>query len=147
MLKFNQEDRHRYDDIINLPHHVSKTRPPMPVPDRAAQFAPFAALTGHSAAIEETARLTKERIELDENCKAIINRQLTALKEQSDKEPAASITYFAEDMKKSGGAYVSASGRVKKVDEYKRLVVLADGTRIPIDDIIEIQSQDIGIFA
>lgn len=147
MLKFNYEDRHRYDDIIDLTHHVSKTHPHMPAADRAAQFAPFAALTGHGAAVKETARLTKERMELDESCKALINRQLTVLKEQADKEPSVSITYFVEDQKKSGGAYVSASGCVKKIDEYKKLLILADGTRIPIADIIEIESQDIGIFA
>lgn len=140
MLKFNYDDRHKYDDIIDLPHHVSKTHPPMPLTDRAAQFAPFAALTGHNAAVKETARLTKERIELDENCKAAINRQLMLLKEQADKEPDVSVTYFVKDAKKSGGAYVSASGRVKRVDEYKRLVLLADGTKIPIDDIIKIEN-------
>lgn len=140
MLKFNYDDRHKYDDIIDLPRHVSKTHPPMPLTDRAAQFAPFAALTGHNAAVKETARLTKERIELDENCKAAINRQLMLLKEQADKEPDVSVTYFVKDAKKSGGAYVSASGRVKRVDGYKRLVLLADGTKIPIDDIIKIEN-------
>lgn len=146
MLKFHYDDRHKYDDMIDLPHHVSKTHPPMPAADRAAQFAPFAALTGHSAAVKETARLTKERIELDENCKAAINRQLMVLKEQADKEPDVSVTYFVKDAKKSGGRYVTVTGPVKRIDEYKRMVVLKDGIRIPIDDIIEMESQDIGIF-
>lgn len=140
MLKFHYDDRHKYDDIIDHPHPVSKTHPPMPAADRAAQFAPFAALTGHSAAVRETARLTEERMELDENCKAVINRQLTVLKERLDRQPAVSVIYFMEDMKKSGGIYVSASGNVKRIDEYKKLMILTDGTKIPIDDIIEIES-------
>lgn len=142
MLKFHYDDRHRYDDIIDLPHHVSKTHPLMPAADRAAQFAPFAALTGHGAAVEETARLTEERMELDETCKAVINRQLMFLKKQSDKKPDVSITYFAEDMRKSGGVYVTVNGCVKRIDEHKRLVILTDGTKIPIDDIIEIESRN-----
>lgn len=145
MLRFNHSDRHKYDDIIDLPRHESRTHPPMPVSDRAAQFAPFAALTGHSAAVEETARLTGERVELDESCKEIINRQLTVLKERSDEEPSVSVVYFVEDMRKSGGEYVTVTGCVRKVDAYKRLMVLTDGTRIPIDEIIEIESQDIVI--
>lgn len=145
-LKFNHNDRHKYDDIIDLPRHRSKTHPPMPVSDRAAQFAPFAALTGHGAAVRETARITEERIELDESCKAVINRQLIDLRERSDKEPAVSVTYFVEDTKKAGGAYVTVTGCVKWVDEYKRLVILTDGTRIPIDEIIELESQDNVIF-
>ena len=142
MLKFHYDDRHRYDDIIDLPHHVSKTHPLMPAADRAAQFAPFAALTGHGAAVEETARLTEERMELDENCKAAINRQLTFLKKQSDKKPDVTITYFVKDTRKSGGMYVTGNGFVKRIDEYKRLVILMNGTKIPIDDIIEIESRD-----
>ena len=142
MLKFHYDDRHRYDDIIDHPHHVSKTHPLMPAADRAAQFAPFAALTGHGAAVEETARLTEERMELDENCKAAINRQLTFLKKQSDKKPDVTITYFVKDTRKSGGMYVTVNGFVKRIDEYKRLVILMNGTKIPIDDIIEIESRD-----
>lgn len=145
MLRFNHSDRHKYDDIIDLPRHESRTHPPMPVSDRAAQFAPFAALTGHSAAVEETARLTGERVELDESCKEIINRQLTVLKERSDEEPSVSVVYFVEDTRKSGGEYVTVTGCVRKVDAYKRLMILTDGTRIPIDEIIEIESQDIVI--
>lgn len=118
----------------------------MPVSDRAAQFAPFAALTGHGAAVKETARLTQERIELDESCKAVINRRLIDLKKCSDKEPAVSVTYFVEDTKKAGGAYVTVTGCVKWVDEYKRLVVLRDGTRIPIDEIIELECQNNVVF-
>lgn len=142
MLKFNYDDRHKYDDIIDLPRHISKTHPQMPTADRAAQFAPFAALTGHGEAVKETARLTKERIELDENCKAAINRQLQGLKEQPDREPAVSITYFVPDVKKSGGDYVTVTGCVKRIDENKRQVILTDGTRIPVDEIIEIETPD-----
>lgn len=146
MLKFHHEDRHKYDDIIDLPRPILAGRPPMPVSDRAAQFAPFSALTGHSAAVKETARLTKERIELDENCKAVIDRQLQCLRKLEDKEPSAVITYFTEDTKKPGGVYVTVTGHVKKIDEYKRILILTDQTEIPIDEIIEIESQDIVRF-
>lgn len=140
MLAFDHDSRHRYDDIIDHFHHVSKNHPPMPTADRAAQFAPFAALTGHGTAVMETARLTQERVELDEDCKADINRQLQQLKELEDDEPAVAVTYFVKDKRKSGGAYVTVAGRVKKIDEYKRHMLLTDSTKIPIDEIIEIES-------
>lgn len=134
----NQEEGYKYRDMIDLPHHVSGTHPPMPVQDRAAQFAPFAALTGHHEAVRETARLTSERIELDEYCKAVIDGKLQKIQEQLSKEPAVSVTYFVPDEKKAGGSYETAAGCVKKIDEYHRILVLTDGTRIPIDEIIEI---------
>lgn len=132
------KDIHKYDDMINLAHHVSKTHPHMPVRDRAAQFAPFAALSGHHEAVRETARLTEERIELDENCKAILDGKLQNIYEHLDTEPALSVTYFVPDPKKSGGAYVTVSGCVKKIREYERTLILTDGTEIPIDAIIDI---------
>lgn len=110
----------------------------MPVKDRAAQFAPFAALTGHYEAVKETQRLTEERIELDEYCKASLERKLKEIREQSDTEPAVSVTYFVPDARKEGGAYVTAEGRVKKIDEYERVLVFTDGRRVMVDEIIEI---------
>ena len=130
-----------YDDIINLPHHVSTTRPHMPAIDRAAQFAPFAALTGHDAAIKETARLTDERVELDECIKADLSDRLQIIADRIKEHPEIAITYFQLDAKKNGGAYVTAVGTAKKIDEYERIVILTDGTVIPIDEILSIEGQ------
>lgn len=128
-----------YDDIINLPRHVSKTRPQMPIIDRAAQFAPFAALTGHGAAIKETARLTEKRIELDQYMKEALNDKLQIIADQLKDHPKVTITYFKPDETKDGGAYVTASGRVKKIDTYEGLLVMTDGREIPIEEIIKIE--------
>jgi len=130
-----------YDDIIHLPHHVSKTRPQMPILDPAAQFAPFAALSGYDAAIRETARLTDERLELDEHMKSVLSDKLQIIAERIDERPEISITYFVPDKKKDGGAYVSAGGTVKKIDEYERIVLMDDGTVIPIDEIISVEGR------
>ncbi len=138
MLTFNHEERHRYDDIIDLPHHVSKTHPQMPLSARAAQFAPFAALTAHGEAVKETARLTDERIELDEDCRAALDLKLLQIHRQQAAHPSVTITYFVPDRQKAGGAYVEAAGRVKKIDEYERAVILTDGTKIPADEIIDL---------
>ncbi len=140
-LFMNQEKGYKYRDMLDLPHHISKTHPPMPIPDRAAQFAPFAALTGHHEAVKETARLTGTRIELDEYCKAAVDRTLQTIREQLKEEPHVLITYFVPDEKKTGGSYETAAGCVKKMDEYHRILTLTDGIRIPIDEIIEIERQ------
>lgn len=129
-----------YEDIINLPHHVSKTRPQMSMLDRAAQFSPFAALTGYDAAIKETGRLTDEKIELDEDRKAALDMKQAYLIEMIDEQPEISITYFLPDTKKSGGAYVTVTGNLKRFDEYERLLILMDGKKIPMDDIADIES-------
>jgi len=130
-----------YDDIIDLPHHTSTTHPHMSAFDRAAQFSPFAALTGHDAAITETARLTQTRVELDEYSKADLNRRLCILQDRMDEQPEVSITYFQPDIKKSGGAYITAAGCIKKMVEYERAVVMQDDTRIPIDQIIAVDGE------
>lgn len=130
-----------YDDILHLPHHVSATRPQMPVADRAAQFSPFAALTGHDAAIKETARLTNQRIALDEDCKAALTLKLNLLKEMLADGPPVEVTYFCPDDRKDGGAYVTVAGLLKKIDDYTRLIVLADGTAIPIEETVAIESE------
>lgn len=131
----------KYDDIIDLPHHVSKTRPQMAVIDRAAQFSPFAALTGHNAAIEETARLTEERVELDEYIKEALNAKLQIIADQLKEYPEIAITYFKPDEKKNGGAYITANSTVKKIDEYERVVIMTDEIKIPIDEIIGIEGK------
>ena len=130
-----------YDDIINLPHHVSMTHPHMSAVDRAAQFSPFAALTGYDAAVKETARLTDARIELDESTKDALNDKLQIIADRLKEHPEIAITYFQPDAKKNGGAYVAAAGPVKKIDEYERVVVMTDGTVISIDEIISIDGQ------
>ena len=129
-----------YEDILNLPHHVSKTRPQMSMLDRAAQFSPFAALTGYDDAIKETGRLTDEKIEMDEDRKAALDMKQANLIEMIDEQPEISITYFLPDAKKSGGAYVTVTGNLKRFDEYERLLILTDGKKIPMDDIADIES-------
>lgn len=130
-----------YDDIINLPHHVSATRPPMSAIDRAAQFSPFAALTGYDSAIKETARLTGDRVELDEYMKDALSDRLQIITDRIKEHPEVAITYFQPDAKKNGGTYVTAVSSAKKIDEYERIVVMTDGTVIPIDEIISIDGQ------
>lgn len=128
-----------YEDIINLTHHVSMTRPQMSILDRAAQFSPFAALTGYDAAIKETGRLTDEKMELDEDTRAVLDMKQAYLMEMIDEQPEISVTYFVPDEKKSGGVYVSVTGNLKRFDEYERLLILTDGKKIPMDDIADIE--------
>lgn len=129
-----------YDDIIYLPHHVSEKHPRMSRAERAAQFAPFAALTGHSAAIQETARLTDRRIEPDEDTKAALDRKQRLLMDMISKQPEISVIWFRPDDRKEGGRYLTTVGRLKKVDCHERIMVMTDGTRIPMDDIFAIDS-------
>ena len=131
----------KYDKIMGLPHHVSKTRPQMPMSDRAAQFAPFAALTGYDAAIKETGRLTDERIELDVEALSALNMKYQLLMEALDEAPEVTITYFQPDERKAGGKYVSAVGAVKKIDDFERRITMRDGTRIPTDDVLSIDGE------
>ena len=128
-----------YDDIIDLPHHVSATRPQMSRLDRAAQFAPFAALTGYGAAIKETARLTDERSELGEYELMELNAGIHMLMELIDEHPQVEITYFKPDERKDGGAYLTVKSRAKRLNEYERFLLLEDGTEIPFDDIYKIE--------
>ena len=130
-----------YSDIINLPHHVSKSRPQMSMLDRAAQFSPFAALTGYDAAIKETGRLTDEKIELDEDTKAALDMKQAYLIEMIDEQPEITIIYFLPDAKKAGGAYVTVTGNLKRFDEYECLLILTNGKKIPMDDIADIECE------
>ena len=131
----------KYDEIMGLPHHVSKTRPQMPMSDRAAQFAPFAALTGYDAAIKETGRLTDEKIELDVEALSALDMKYQLLMEALDEAPEVTITYFQPDERKVGGKYVSAVGAVKKIDDFERRITMRDGTRIPMDDVLSIDGE------
>lgn len=129
------EDTSRYLDIINLPHHVSTRRPRMSMHNRAAQFSPFAALTGYEDSIRETARLTDVRIELDECAKAALDARLQVM--QGNPHMPVSITYFVPDTRKAGGAYVTVVGSVRKIDRH--VIQMADRTEIPIEDIVGIE--------
>ena len=131
----------QYDDIINLPHHVSATRPQMSMLNRAAQFSPFAALTGYDAAIKETGRLTDEKIIMDEEALNMLNMKFQILIDNLFDEPEVTITYFKPDERKSGGAYIELIGIVKKFDEFERQIMMQDGTKIPMDDILNIESE------
>ena len=130
-----------YDDIIALPHHVSAAHPPMPIPDRAAQFSPFAALAGYGDAVRETARLTNEKIMLSEESKEELDQKLRVILGHLREDFEVSVTYFLPDAKKAGGAYVTAAGCVSKIDLMERYVYMRGGPEIPIDDIYEIESE------
>lgn len=132
---------HKYDDIIGLPHPVSVKHPRMAREDRAAQFSPFAALTGYDAAISETQRLTEKRRELDENKKAELDAKMADLVRQLDEHPTVRITYFKEDDWKDGGAYITAEGIVRKWKPYEKVLQMEDGEQIPIADVIEIENR------
>lgn len=129
-----------YSDILDHPHYVSKTRPQMSELERAAQFSPFAALTGYDAAISETGRLTDEKIELGEETKAVLDMKQQYLLDMISDQPEITVTFFIPDTKKSGGAYVSVTGNLKRIDEYERLMLLTTGEKIPLDDIMDIES-------
>lgn len=127
-----------YNDIIELPHHTSPVRDRMSMINRAAQFSPFAALTGYDEAVKETARVTKEKIELDENAKAMLDEKLQIIAEHLGEHLEVTILYFQPDMKKTGGEYVKITGTVKKIDQFERNIRMMDGTKISIDEIYEI---------
>lgn len=127
-----------YDDIINLPNPTSKVHPRMSLYDRAAQFSPFAALTGHSDAIKETERLTDRRVELDEYERVALDERLQLLMDYLHDEPEISVTYFVPDKLKSGGSYLTETGVVKKMNTYERILIMQNGLHIPIDEIISL---------
>jgi len=134
-------DRFPYEDIVNLPPHISKKHPQPTMLERAARFAPFAAITGYEEMVLEEARVTDERIELDEGTLAMLNEKLNIIHDSLDSEPVIKITYFEPDKRKSGGAYVSVTGTVKRIDEYERLVIMSDGKKIRIDEIFGLEGK------
>lgn len=137
----SEEENHKYDDMLHLPHPISPTRPRMPMIDRAAQFSPFAALTGYDAAVKETARLTERKIELDEYEKQALDAKLAAIREQMGEHPEVMITYFQPDERKEGGSYQTVTGRIKKIDEYERQIVLVDGEKIKLADVMDVTKE------
>lgn len=134
-------ETHKYDDIINMPHHISHTRPRMSNYDRAAQFSPFAALTGYDAAVKETERLTDQKLELTDDEKIDLNEKLQIIIENIDNTPNVTLTYFEPDKRKAGGKYITKSGKVKEIDSYIGAVVFEDRTKVDINAIKDISSQ------
>ena len=136
----NKQSKWPYEDIVDLPHHVSPTRPRMSRADRAAQFSSFAALTGHDAAVRETARLTASRIDTAEDKRQELDLKQQLLAQVLPTRPEATVTYFVPDTRKAGGAYVTVTGILKRIDSRKRILLLEDGTEIPADDVLELES-------
>lgn len=136
----NKQSKWPYEDIVDLPHHVSPTRPQMSRADRAAQFSSFAALTGHDAAVRETARRTASRIDTAEDQRYELDLKQQLLAQVLPSQPEVTVTYFVPDTRKVGGAYVSVSGRLKRIDSRRRVLLLDNGTEIPMDDVLELES-------
>ena len=136
-----EEDMHKYDDIIELPRHVSVRRPQMSVADRAAQFSPFAALTGYGETVKEAGRRTEEKIMLTPDEEERINETLLLVQEgmTQGRRISVSVTYFVADMKKEGGSYQRIEGELKKIDQVHKVIILEDGCRIPLEDIVRLE--------
>ncbi len=133
-------DEHKYDDIINLEHHVSKTHKQMSIEERSAQFAPFAALVGYEDEVKETERITERMIEITEDIRSILDEKIHLIQNRIVEQPEVTITYFIADSNKQGGKYQTINGKVKKIDDYKKRIILTNNTDILIKDIIEISS-------
>lgn len=131
----------KYDDIINLLHYVSRKYPRMSLEERSAQFAPFSALTGYADAIKETERVTDRRKDIDESLRSILDSKLQLIHEYIDMKPNITFTYFVPDLKKDGGKYVTVTKSVKKIDNYKNIIILEDMTVIPILEIVDIKGE------
>lgn len=129
----------RYDDLLHLPHHVSKTRRPMPVEDRAAQFASFAALTGYGAAVDEAGRRTDRRCDLTEEEKELLDRQIGFLIGILPSQPQVTVTRFVPDERKEGGRYETFTGQVRRVDTAGRFLIFTDGTALPMDAVVRLE--------
>lgn len=135
------KDESKYEDIIHLSHPISASHTQMSIRDRAAQFSPFAALTGYDAAIKETGRLTNARMEIDEDGKSRLDEKIQMLMEVLEEKPLVTITFFLPDEKKAGGAYVNVTGYIKKIDKYARTIILTDKTIIAMDEICQIDCE------
>lgn len=129
----------KYDDIMYMPHHVSLTRPQMSIEARAAQFAPFAALTGYDDVIEETIRLTSDKKDMDDALKNVLDEKMKNICSMLKERPVVTFTYFVPDERKDGGEYTKLTGIVKKVDDYNKIIVMENGSIIPIDQIFDIE--------
>lgn len=136
-----REAMHKYDDIIDLPCHVSPNRPHMPMLDRAAQFSPFAALSGYDSAVKEAMRLTEEEIELDEDSREALDQKLAVLMEHLDEQPDVTVTFFCPDEQKEGGSYQTVSGKVRRIDGAARKFIMEDGMTLPMEHIVQMDSE------
>lgn len=130
-----------YDDIINLPHHVSDRHPKMPISDRAAQFSPFAALSGYEGQVKEAARLTDARIELSEDQQASLSEHLRLLEDVLPQQLEAIFTFFRPDAQKDGGTYITVKGKLKRIDPISQNILLAYGTVIQLDNLLQVESE------
>ena len=137
---------HKYDDMIGLGHHISRTHPPMARIKRAAQFASFDALTGFGAAIHEAGRETEEKKEMSEDEIDMIDARLAVIEKHINEQPNITVTYFLPDNKKAGGRYVTVSGKVKKLDGMKCAIIMTNGTKIPIGDVQYIDGDMFRLF-
>lgn len=135
-----------YDDLLNLPHHTSAVQPAMPMQNRAAQFAPFAALVGYDAIIRETARLTDEKADLDESIKAELNEKLRLLLELLPQQPEVTITYFQPDGRKAGGSYRTVTKIVRKYRSIDNMLIMMDGAQIPVNEIVSLEGSCFSII-
>ena len=133
-----QKPGNPYEDMLELPHPVSKMHPQMPRRDRAAQFAPFAALTGYEEAVREATRITEEKMILDEDSKVQLDWKLRCLQEKVEEKPVITVTYFMKDERKKGGKYVTVTGVLKKIDSYTHQFVLENGEEIPVEDVVSL---------
>lgn len=140
----NEKDRHRYDDVIGLQHPTSAKHPRMSGMNRAAQFAPFAALTGYEESIGETARLTDRKTELSEDEIAKINEKLNFLREHIKERPQVTLTFFQPDSRKEGGAYLTVTGKVRRIDEVNRVIVFEDERVVWMEEITEVDVKGFG---
>lgn len=129
-----------YEDIIHLPRPTSKKHPQPTMMERAARFAPFAAITDYEEMVLEEARTTEARVHLDENALTLLNEKLNIVQDFLDRMPEITVTYFEPDKKKSGGAYISITGTVQRIDKYKRLIIMNDDKKIQIDDVYKLES-------
>ena len=136
----------KYDDIIDLPHHVSERHPQLSKASYAAQFSPFAALSGYDGIVAEVARLTDERIELGESEMEILSAKLQIVGDHIKERPVIELTYFKPDEKKSGGAYLQKTAQVKRIDDVERIMYFMDGTNLPIDDITDMRGEIFGFL-
>lgn len=132
-------DEHKYDDIINLEHHVSTKHSRMSLENRSAQFAPFSALTGYEEAVTEEARVTESRIDIDEEAKIEVNEKLNYIMKHLDKNIIVSVTYFEKDKKKQGGSYKTIKGIIKKIDDSRKTIEMQTGEIIKIEELKKIE--------
>ncbi len=133
------QEKDNYEDIMELPHHVSRKHPQMTMAQRAAQFMPFVAMQGQMESVRETERLTDDRIDLDDTVKEMVDRKLQHLLASVKDRPEIKVYYFVPDQRKEGGAYCIKTGQVKKIDVYNNVVIFVDGERIPINDIMDLE--------